>query len=569
MKTITISLVALLVGASLGYVSHSWTPDQSSEANAAKPLYWVAPMDPSYKRDKPGKSPMGMDLIPVYAEENTTTQNEPGTVTIDPAVVQNLGVKTTSVTLGHLTPRIDTVGYVGFDESRLWQLNLRVSGWVEKVNIHAIGESVTAGQTLFSLYSPELVNAQDELLNAHRLGRDALIKGAKDRLFALGMDNAQINQLLRSGKVQQSIDIKAQISGIVAALNVRDGSYLTPANTALSVGPIQNVWVDTEVFERQARWIKQGTKATLTVPAVPDKSWQGNVDYVYPIIDSKTRTLKVRLVFANNDGELKPNMFTNIVLQPEATEQALLIPTQSIIRTGDMTRVVLNEGQGKFRSARIEIGAEAAGMTQVKAGLKQGDSIVTSAQFLIDSESSLTAELDRINGSTKTQVQAQAQADTAQATGIVTQVMAGHRMLTIRHDPVASWGWPSMTMDFTLADDVPWQEVTVGQGIDFTLEKTPQGRYLIRSYQLSKPAAKETLWVKAKVTDVMAEMNMLTIEHAAVEQWQWPAGEMNFMTDPALDLSGLSEGDTIDVELVSQGGDVSLVDIRREGQGHD
>lgn len=221
MKTLPIAAITLLIGTLLGFSASHYlignermmTHDHSSSQNSKEPLYWVAPMDPNYRRDRPGKSPMGMDLIPVYAEEASPTRDQPGTVHIDPAVENNLGVKTANVEFSKLSPRIETVGYIAFDESQLWQTNVRVSGWVEKLYINAVGEKVNKGDVLFTLYSPELIKAQEELLNAKRTGRDGLIQGATERLISLGVDRDQIRQLIRRGKASQTIEIKRWLMG--------------------------------------------------------------------------------------------------------------------------------------------------------------------------------------------------------------------------------------------------------------------------------------------------------------------------------------------------------------------
>ncbi len=391
---------------------------------------------------------MGMDLIPVYAEDLSGEQEAPGTVTIDPSVENNLGVKTANVARQQLSPRIETVGYIAFDESLLWQTNVRVAGWVEKLYINAVGEKVKKGDVLFTLYSPELVKAQEELLNAYRTGRKGLVKGATERLVTLGVDRAQIKSITRRGKASQTIEIKAPADGVIASLNVREGTgYLSPAQAVISAGPLDNVWVDAEVFERQAHWMNAGSQATMTLDAIPGTEWQGVVDYVYPILDPKTRTLRVRLKFPNPNGDLKPNMFANIALQPVTDDAVLTIPKSSVIRSGGMTRVVLAEGNGKYRSARIEVGREAGEQIEVLQGLKQDDKIVTSSHFMLDSESSQSADLSRING-------IEAAAETAWAKGEITDVMRDHRMLTINHQPVPEWDLPGMVMNFTFADGV-------------------------------------------------------------------------------------------------------------------
>ncbi len=562
MNKLTLSILALAVGGGVGYFSHQFmAADGSVTASTQqekKPLYWVAPMDPKYKRDQPGKSPMGMDLIPVYAEDSTGEADKPGTVKIDPAIVNNLGVKVAEVSEGQLSPVINTVGYVGFDESRLWQLNLRVSGWIEKSYVHSVGENISKGATLFSLYSPELVNAQDEFLNAIHSGRTAMIRGARERLESLGMDDVQISQLRRSGKTSRIIDIKALESGIVASLNVREGGFVTPNSVALSAGPIDKVWVNTEIFERQSHWIQEGTEADMTLSSQPDDIWKGRVDYVYPIIDSKTRTLRVRLVFDNRDGLLKPNMFANIDLKPKSESKSLLIPSQAVIRSSGMTRVVLSEGEGKYRSARIKTGQVANGMVEVLQGLKSGDRVVTSAQFLIDSESSLSADLSRING-----VEPAAD-NTVWAKGEITKVMEAHRMLTISHQPVKEWNWPGMVMDFTLAESTEWQKAMVGQQIDFEIKKSDDGQYHIIDYKLGAMAVAKKATVKAKVTMVMPDFGMITLAHEPESTFGWDAGEMNF-TVKGIDLSSYKEGDSVEAEVVKQGSDYTLTSLHMLG----
>ncbi len=479
MKTIHITTIALVIGATLGFgaqtlLNHSASGTEASdhtsisESNTKteasnEPLYWVAPMDPNYKRDKPGKSPMGMDLIPVYAED-IAADNKPGTITIDPAVENNLGVKVVQAQLTPLSPSIDTVGYIAFDESRLWQINVRVAGWVEKLYVNAVGDKVHQGDVLFTLYSPELVKAQEELLNAYRSGRSGLINGATDRLSTLGVDRPQIQSIIKRGKASQSIEIKAKSDGVVASLNVREGGYLSPAQTVISAGPLDNVWVDTEVFERQSQWVKTGSKAKMTLDALPGKEWDGEIDYVYPILDPQTRTLRLRLKFPNPQGELKPNMFANISLQPVTDESVLTIPKSAVIHSGGMTRVVLSEGEGKYRSARIHTGREAGDKIEVLEGLTDKSKVVSSAQFLLDSESSQTADLSRIDGVSATN-------ESVWIEGNITMLMKDFGMITLQHLPVSEWHWDAGEMNFTADPDVDLSKFEEGDKVRFLVEK--------------------------------------------------------------------------------------------------
>ncbi|MCJ2376141.1 efflux RND transporter periplasmic adaptor subunit [Vibrio sp. ZSDZ34] len=564
MKTMQIATLALLIGGAIGFgATHFITPANhemglmvsSDEKVADEPLYWVAPMDANYRRDQPGKSPMGMDLVPVYASDLSGENEEAGTVTISPSVENNLGVKTALVKQEKLSPRIETVGYVAFDDSLVWQTNVRTTGWVEKLNVNAIGEQVKKGDVLFTLYSPELVKAQEELLNAYRAGHKGLIRGATDRLVSLGVDPSQIRQIVKANQASQTIEIKAIADGVIASLNIREGGYLSPAQTVISAGPLNDVWVDAEVFERQSHWITANSKASMTLDAIPGQKWQGVVDYIYPILDPKTRTLRVRLKFANPKGELKPNMFANIALQPESSESVLTIPRSSVIRSGDMTRVVLSQGDGKYRSARIEVGREAGEKIEVIQGLNENDRIVTSAHFMIDSESSQSADLSRINGVEPT-------AESAWAKGEITDVMEGHRMLTINHQPVPEWNWPGMVMNFNIAEGVDMSQLSKGQMINFEMQKGDSGQYDVVTLNVDDTIIASELWVDGEITMLMADFGMITLKHAAAPEWNWAAGEMNFSVGENVDLSGLVEGQSVQFLITKEGADISLVDIK-------
>ncbi|RAS61039.1 Cu(I)/Ag(I) efflux system membrane fusion protein [Vibrio diazotrophicus] len=571
MKTIQVTTLALVIGATLGFGAqtllsqiHTSQTDgtgheqQSSQAKSNdEPLYWVAPMDPNYKRDKPGKSPMGMDLIPVYAEDAAQDQ-APGTVKIDPAVENNLGVKVASAQMTPLTPSIETVGYVAFDESQLWQTNVRVAGWVEKLNVNAIGDKVNKGDVLFTLYSPELVKAQEELINAYRTGREGLVKGATERLVTLGVDRQQIQSIVKRGKASQSIDIKAKADGIIANLNVREGGYLSPAQAVISAGPLENVWVDAEVFERQSHWVKAGSTAKMTLDALPGKEWQGEIDYVYPILDPQTRTLRLRLKFPNPQGELKPNMFANISLQPVTEESVLTIPKSSVIRSGGMTRVVLSEGDGKYRSARVQIGREAGDKVEVLQGLTEQSKVVTSAHFLLDSESSQTADLARIDGIA-------VDMESVWAKGEISDILPSSRTLTINHQPVPEWNWPGMTMNFTAGENVEIDALKSGQVVEFELQKTPDGQYQVIDIKSDGSVVAGEVWLEGDITMLMQDFGMITLQHLPVSEWNWEAGEMNFTVDPDIKLSGLEEGDRVRFLVQKQNNDFTLKSIERIG----
>jgi len=399
--------IALAVGVVLGvivtvslYPGLMGSSEMSANGSASaepEPEYWVAPMDPNYKRDQPGKSPMGMDLIPVYADGDGGSDAGPGTIRISPDVVNNLGVRTAPAKRMPLPLQIKTVGYVQYDEDLLVHIHPRVQGWIEKLYVKASGDPVAKGEPLYDIYAPELVNAQEELVLALSRKNERLIRAAYDRLKALQVPTSLVEELKKTRKVRQRVTFYSPQSGVIDNLNIRQGFYITPGLTMMSIGNLDHVWVEGEVFERQAATVKVGLPVTMTLDFLPGKTWRGKVDYVYPTLDAKTRTLKVRLRFDNKDEALKPNMFAQVVIHTSNSGDALLVPREAIIRTGSSDRVVLALGNGKFKSIEVKVGRINQTSAEILAGLDEGEEIVTSAQFLLDSESSKTSDFRRMN----------------------------------------------------------------------------------------------------------------------------------------------------------------------------
>ncbi len=399
-KTAFIALLAAVAGAAASYLmlSNQQLGGQSGAAAPAaqdqrKPLYWVAPMDPAYRRDAPGKSPMGMDLVPVYENDETIA----GTVRISPEVINNLGVRIAPVEYQVLPTRIRTVGYVQYDEDRRVHIHPRVEGWIEKLYVKASGDPVEAGQPLYELYSPQLVNAQEELVLALKRDNSRLVAAAEDRLRALQLSPDSIARLRRDREVKQTVTFHAPQTGVVDNLNVREGFFVMPGTTLMSVGVLEEVWVEAEVFERQASLVSVGLPVTMSLDYLPGRDWQGRVDYVYPSLDEKNRTLRVRLRFANEDRILKPNMFAQVVIQAGPVVRALVVPREAVIRTGKQDRVVLALGEGRFASRVVELGRVGEHYIEILEGLAEHDEVVVSAQFLLDSESSKSADLKRMD----------------------------------------------------------------------------------------------------------------------------------------------------------------------------
>lgn len=361
------------------------------ENDEKKVLYWVAPMDANYRRDEPGKSPMGMELVPVYNEEAAGSS-----ITISPEVIQNLGIRTAKVERTRLWRGINTVGYVGYDEMKVSHIHLRVSGWIEHLGAHAEGERFAKGDTLLELYSPELVNAQQEYLQALSSGNKRLIQASNHRLSALGLLAEQIKTLKKTRKVQQRVPILAEHDGVVSKLSVRHGMYVTPTNKVMSLADLSSVWMLVEVFEKQANWVKEGNPAEVRLSYLPGKVWKGKVEYIYPSLNAKTRALMVRLRFDNPNEELKPNMFAKVKIFSGAKANILVVPTEALIRTGNEDHVIVQNADGGFEPKVVIAGIESGRFIEIMSGINEGDEVVVSGQFLIDSEASLRGSFKRM-----------------------------------------------------------------------------------------------------------------------------------------------------------------------------
>ena len=444
-----------------------------------KILYWVAPMDPSYRRDGPGKSPMGMDLVPVYDEGDDGSE-----VKVSSAVLQTMGVRTAKVMRDKLWRRIDTVGYVGFDENRISHIHVRANGWIEKLMVKSEGERVKKGQLLFEFYSPDLVNAQQEYLQAVRSDSRILIEASRDRLVALGIAESQIGTLSKTRKVDQLVRVYASQDGIVSLLKAREGMYITPVMEVMSLADLSSVWVLTEVFEKQVDWVKVGEFADVRLSYLPGKLWEGKVEYVYPSLNPDTRTLKVRLRFDNPGEELKPNMFADVTIYGGAKKDLLIIPRDALIRAGDEDRVIVARGEGRFAARKVTAGIEADRRVEIISGLSEGDEVVTSGQFLIDSEASLKASLQRMSDPATEQMKP-VETNIIMGKGVLRAVNAQERKVNMTHEPIPAIDWPAMTMDFHVAEGVSLDGFKAEDAVEFQL-KQDDGGYTITRIQKSK-----------------------------------------------------------------------------------
>jgi Cu(I)/Ag(I) efflux system membrane fusion protein len=360
-------------------------------------LYWYDPMKPEAHFDKPGKSPfMDMELVPKRTSEGGDAD---GIVEIDPRMVQNLGIRTAKVERGTFFQRIDAAGSVDVDERRIVAIESRAAGWVEDLQVRAVGEPVKRGQRIAGVYSPDLFAAQQELALAARSKDEALISATRQRVALLGISPAQVESVLRSGKPERQVVVVASTDGVVTELNVRQGQQVMPGAPLMRVADLSQIWVTVEIPEAQGGWIAQGRAAEARLSAIPGKVFKGKVEYVYPSLETQTRTLRARISFPNPEGALRPGMFAEVALFGGPRDKTLLVPTEAVIRTGERDVVILAEGEGRFRPAMVKVGDDRAGHTEILEGLDEGETIVVSGQFLIDSEANLRGALARMSGS--------------------------------------------------------------------------------------------------------------------------------------------------------------------------
>lgn len=494
-KSITVWLTTVVLAVLIGYAAGMYfagdrpvsghevatTAEEMAEAEAAEPeiLYWVAPMDPNYRRDEPGKSPMGMDLVPVYADESPVDEED--AFRISAAVEHNLGVRTGKASLRPLWRRVKATGYVGFDEKLLSRIHMRTDGWVERLLVDSVGERVRKGQLLFEFYSPQLVNAQKEYLQSWRRGEKPILDAAREKLLALGMIPDEIEQLGERGTASRTIRVLAPRDGVITELNAREGMYLKPESEVVSLADLSSVWMLAEVFEAQADWVAVGQAAEARLDYLPGEVFSGTVDYVYPVLDPQTRTLRVRLQFDNPGERLKPNMYAAVTIFGKSHLDALTIHRDALIRGEDSDRVIVSLGDGRFQAREVMTGIESGDWVQVIAGLEEGETVVTSAQFMLDSEASMAASFRRLEP-----VDDDAAGKPARVfgSGKVEELNRSERWLMIRHGPIDALGWPAMTMKFDATQAVDLERIQEGQNIHFAIRPDDHGTYVVEMVHL-------------------------------------------------------------------------------------
>ena len=482
--------IALAAGAYGGYrfaqhrlISAAATPSPAQEDSEKRVLYWYDPMFPQQKFDRPGKSPfMDMQLVPKYASQAGTA----GTVNVDPRVVQNLGVRTAEAVMGSLERRFRTIGTVAWNERAVVQLQARAAGFVERLHARAPLDPVVKGAPLVELLVPEWAGAQEEYLLLRRSNSPEarpLAQAARRRLVLLGLSEAEIASITRQGRVQSKFTLLAPVSGVIAELGVREGGAVMPGQTLFRIVDLSTVWVNAEVPEAQAAMVVPGSRVEATVPAYPEQVFAGSVGAILPEVNLTTRTVRARIELANAEGKLKPGMFVTLALGAGGTAESVLVPSEALIRTGTRSVVILAMGEGAFRAADVDVGLEAGGKAEILKGLKPGDRVVLSGQFLLDSEASLSGGLARLEGANTASPAPPAASGAHRGRGHVTQVDPQAGRVELDHAPMPSIQWPAMKMGFRVKDRALLEGLKPGDAVEFELRGEPDadGDYIILS----------------------------------------------------------------------------------------
>lgn len=367
--------------------------DTATTNDENKIAYWKAPMNPSEIYDKPGKSAMGMDLVPVYENELSGGVQ----ISIDPVTVQNMGIRTAVVKTSSLDHTIRTFGHITYDETKTFKINPRYSGWVEKLHVNVKGQMVEKGAVLFTVYSPELVTAEEEYLEAFRNYKKSgtgfnkkFLDIVKRRLLNYGISQKEIRQIESANKAENTLTIRSPFTGVVTEKNIVEGGYFKAGTNVFAVSDLSKIWVEAHIYEYELSRIKKGFTAEMTLPYLPGNVFTGKVKYIYPYLQKQTRDIVVLIEFENENLSLKPDMYADVKIKTTADKDGLVIPSESIIRSGEKNIVFVTKGDGKFIPRNVSPGMTLDnGNVHIIEGLAPGETIVTSGQFLLDSESKL------------------------------------------------------------------------------------------------------------------------------------------------------------------------------------
>lgn len=437
--------------------------------------YYHDPMVPGRKFDSPGKSPfMDMMLVPAYSGADAADNSS---VKISPRIQQNLGIRTAAVSTGVLAPEVIASGAVQWNERDRVVVQSRAMGYVEKLSVTATLDAVKQGQTLLTVYVPDWIAAQEEFLSLRKMQGDnmqPLVDAARQRMLQVGMSSAQIRQVEQSGRVQPRVAIAAPRSGVITELMVREGMTVQPGTTLMEINGLSTVWVQAEVPESQAPYVKPGVAVRATAQAMPGQVFEGQVQTVLPQVNTNSRTVLARLVLNNPGNKLLPGMFVQTRFMNTSRPETLIVPSEAVIQTGRRAVVLLAQEEGRFAPVEIKTGIEFDGKTEVLSGLEAGQQVVLSGQFLIDSEASLRGLEVRLNQPEElagAESSMPAKKPTKYTTSAVVEAL-NEDSVTVTHAPIPSLGWPEMTMDFMLPepDQLPREKLKVGDKIEMEFQ---------------------------------------------------------------------------------------------------
>jgi Cu(I)/Ag(I) efflux system membrane fusion protein len=457
------------------------TATAPADSGGKQILYYRNPMGLPDTSPTPKKDSMGMDYIPVYAGED---DDAGGGVKIGTAKVQKLGVRTEAAALRDLSRPVRAVGRIEIDERRLYAVAPKFEGWIEKLHVNVTGQPVARGQALFEVYSPELVSAQREYQVAARgmasLGaatpeaQDSIRQVAEAALVRLrnwDISDEQIVQLKNGAEPRRTLSLRAPAAGIVMEKKALQGARFMPGEALYQIADVSSVWVLADVFERDIAAIQVGQKAVVYVDAYPGKTFEGKVSYVYPTVNAQTRTVPVRIELANPGGLLRPAMYANADLKVGAGGTALTVPLSAVIDSGTQQRVIVQKDEGRFEPREVKLGIRGDDYVEVREGVREGEQVVVSANFLIDSESNLKAALGGMSEPAQKTV-------SHSAVGTLDSIEASG-MALITHEPVASLKWPAMTMEFVPANPALVDKFKPGTPIVFEFVERKPGEWVI------------------------------------------------------------------------------------------
>lgn len=403
-----IAAALLLLGLGAGYGVAQWHPTASVPAqNDKQALYWYDPMYPQQKFDKPGKSPfMDMQLVPRYA---VNAAADTPTVQIDPRQTQNIGVRLATVSRGVMTSTLELSGILAFNDRDVAVVQARAAGFVERVYARAPGDVLKAGAPLADILVPEWAAAQEEFLALRRSGDSGLLSAARQRLRLSGMPAGLIAQMERSGRVQSVLTVTTPLSGALQTLDVREGMTVAAGQTLARVNGLDRVWLQVAVPQAQGATLAVGQAVTAHFVGLPGSTVSGAVSAILPANALDSRTVQVRVELPNPDGHLRPGMTAQVRLAQTSGQAVLLVPSEALIRTGKRVLVMLAEAGGHYRPVEVEAGAENQDQTVIRSGLQEGQQVVASGQFLLDSEASLRGLVSPSSGTSEMSMQPGAQ----------------------------------------------------------------------------------------------------------------------------------------------------------------